>query len=115
MSDLIDYAELKPWFSLAVGLLGLVGIVVGARSLARRPGWAALALIVSSPTAIISLLAAWSIADNPPTHVSMFAGCSLFMLIAEAGATAALMLLCTARRRSAPGHDEGPPGDPRHP
>jgi hypothetical protein len=99
VNDVIAYAELKPWFSAAVGILGLAGIVVGARSLRRRPAWAALGLIVSSATAITCLLEAWSIADNPPTHVSTFGGCAFFMLIAEAGATAALMLLCTARRR----------------
>ena len=103
MSDLVDYVELEPWLWVAVGVLGLAGIVLAARTLGRRPGIAALALIVSSATAIICLLMAWGIADNPPTHVSTFAGCSLFLLIAQAGATAAVMLLCMAGQGGARG------------
>lgn len=112
MNDLVEYVELKPWLWAAVGVLGLAGIVVAARNLSRRPGFAALALIVSSATAIICLLEAWDIADHPPSHVSTFAGCSLFLLMSQAGATAALMLLCMTGRRIGKGRDEGAPENP---
>jgi hypothetical protein len=99
MNDLFAYAELKPWFSLAVGILGLVGIVVATRNLSRRPAVAALTLIVSGATAVLCLFQAWSIYDNPPTHISMFGGCSLPLLVLQAAATAVLILLCSIRRR----------------
>lgn len=97
--SLYERFELEPLFSVAVGALALVMIIVSARRVRQqRSKLGILALAANVAAALAWFGNAWAVYDVAPTRISTFGGCSFVGMTSLLCVAVLLLLLSMAER-----------------